>query len=89
MGGMRLSVSGQFSLKGRLEDYRGVIGEHWNIGKDEPVSFSEMVLAFVSVASRFYTLFCGVDELNTELDELRRELVGLSHSQKNVKRCGR
>ena len=71
---MRLSVSGQFTLKNRPKDCSGITGEHWNIGKDRPVSFSRMVLAFMFIASDFYTIFCDAAKMNTEMEKIRQAL---------------
>lgn len=71
---MRVSASVRFTLKDYPKGYRGEIGATYVIGKDNPITFSNMVVAFMRAATDHYWGICDIDEMNAELDLLRDRL---------------
>ena len=67
---MRVSLYAQVSLKDRPEDFRGMTGESFVIGKDEPVTLDEMVGYIIHAVAPYYGLLHETDELNEQLDRL-------------------
>jgi len=74
---MRFSASVRLTLKDRPKDYRGITSESYTLGEHGPLGLASMMVAFLSVASEMYSIFCAADELNQELDDLRTALEGI------------
>lgn len=80
-----LGVSARFTWKGEKRSGPGLRGEHWNFGKDKPISLSDLVLGFADAAVRFCygSGLLGHEEVNQELDKLRKVLSGWRYEEEN------
>ena len=72
---MRVSISAQFTIKDRPEGYLGLTGEHWNFGKDEALSLSDMCGAVLFRILWYYGLWMTPEEMKAEIDEVAELLL--------------
>ena len=74
---MHLMVSMQLILKDVPKEQPGIRSYSLTFGKDEPLPFSDMVLAIVSRVLDRYLLFADAETLNAELVKIREVLAGI------------
>lgn len=71
---MRLSISARFSIKDRPEGYLGLTGEHWNFGKDNALSLSEMCCAILHRIFWYYGIWLQPEQMTDEVVKVTRWL---------------
>ena len=68
---MRLSMSVQYTLKDKLDGYRGLTHESITYGKERPVGFPHLMALVMKDVLEWYMRFEDMDTLNQELDSFR------------------
>ena len=78
---MRLKASVNPLLKDIPKGYLGIRSERYILGQKTPISFSTMIIQFIHVVSEFYGLFTNTEEMNVEMDVLRKRLEGMGFAE--------
>ena len=74
---MHLSISAQFSLKDRPEDYRGLTSEHITWAKRAALPFFQLARYVLGEILDWYSIYAGAEDLAQERDKLVEWLQGI------------
>ncbi len=83
---MRLSISARFTLKDKLKDYKWLTSEHWNFGKDKPLSMSDLAIGFLQVLFRWHCTWLAAEKMNEEKRHIANWLAGVSFEEQPSRR---
>ena len=83
---MNISAYVRFTLKNKPDEYRGITGEDWNIGKDDPLEWHQLVYIFVRRVVEFYVRTCNPDprEFSKQAKDLSDALGSMEIVEKKI-----
>ena len=72
-----VSASVRFTLKNAPKEQTGLSGEHWNFGKDDPITLSHLLGTYIVHALEFYlkTVDISAEEAGAQLNKVRELLA--------------